>query len=95
MAKHIVCLTFDFDAMSGFIARGMTSPTPVSRGEFGADVATPRLLALLKKYRIATSWYIPGHTLETYPARRRIFGPGPVQGRQTFQIPGERQSLAP
>ncbi len=77
MAKHIVCLTFDFDAMSGFIARGMTSPTPVSRGEFGADVATPRLLALLKKYRIATSWYIPGHTLETYPARcREVFAAG-------------------
>ena len=77
MAKHIVCLTFDFDAMSGFIARGMTSPTPVSRGEFGADVATPRLLALLKKYRIATSWYIPGHTLETYPARcREVFDAG-------------------
>jgi peptidoglycan/xylan/chitin deacetylase (PgdA/CDA1 family) len=63
--------------MSGFIARGMTSPTPVSRGEFGADVATPRLLALLKKYRIATSWYIPGHTLETYPARcREVFAAG-------------------
>ena len=77
MAKHIVCLTFDFDAMSGFIARGMTSPTPVSRGEFGADVATPRLLALLKKYRIATSWYIPGHTLETYPAQcREVFAAG-------------------
>ena len=77
MAKHMVCLTFDFDAMSGFIARGMTSPTPVSRGEFGADVATPRLLALLKKYRIATSWYIPGHTLETYPARcREVFAAG-------------------
>jgi peptidoglycan-N-acetylglucosamine deacetylase len=67
MSKHIVCLTFDFDAMSGFIARGMTSPTPVSRGEFGADVAAPRILALLKKYRIKSSWYIPGHTLETYP----------------------------
>jgi peptidoglycan-N-acetylglucosamine deacetylase len=77
MAKHIVCLTFDFDAMSGFIARGMTSPTPVSRGEFGADVATPRLLALLKKHRIQTSWYIPGHTLETYPARcREVFDAG-------------------
>lgn len=71
MARHIVCLTFDFDAMSGFIARGMTSPTPVSRGEFGADVATPRLLALLKKYRIKSSWFIPGHTIETYPARCR------------------------
>ncbi|HXD51570.1 MAG TPA: polysaccharide deacetylase [Burkholderiales bacterium] len=77
MAKHIVCLTFDFDAMSGFIARGMTSPTPVSRGEFGADVAAPRLLALLKKHRIQTSWYIPGHTLETYPARcREVFAAG-------------------
>ena len=81
MAKHIVCLTFDFDAMSGFIARGMTSPTPVSRGEFGADVATPRLLALLKKYRIATSWYIPGHTLETYPTRcRDVFAAGHENG---------------
>ena len=77
MARHIVCLTFDFDAMSGFIARGMTSPTPVSRGEFGADVATPRLLALLKKYKIKTSWYIPGHTLETYPVRcREVFDAG-------------------
>ena len=77
MARHIVCLTFDFDAMSGFIARGMTSPTPVSRGEFGADVATPRLLALLKKYKITTSWYIPGHTLETYPARcKEVFDAG-------------------
>jgi hypothetical protein len=59
----------DFDAMSGFIARGMTSPTPISRGEFGADVATARILELLKKYKIPTSWYIPGHTLETYPER--------------------------
>ena len=67
MAKHIVCITFDFDAMSGFIARGMDSPTPISRGEFGA-VAIPRILALLKKYEVAASFYIPGHTLETYPA---------------------------
>ncbi|KPK89666.1 MAG: polysaccharide deacetylase [Deltaproteobacteria bacterium SM23_61] len=69
MKKHLACLTFDFDAMSGFIARGMTSATPVSRGEFGADVGTPRILALLKKHRILSSWYIPGHTLETYPDR--------------------------
>jgi len=67
MARHIVCLTFDFDAVSGWIARGMVSPTPISRGEFGPTVAMPRILGLLKKYGIATSWYIPGHTLETYP----------------------------
>ncbi len=39
MARHIACLTFDFDAMSGFISRGMTSPSPVSCGEFGPNVA--------------------------------------------------------
>jgi peptidoglycan/xylan/chitin deacetylase (PgdA/CDA1 family) len=77
MKRHLVCLTFDFDAMSGFIARGMTSATPVSRGEFGADVATPRILELLKKYRIHSSWYIPGHTLETYPDRcRQVYDAG-------------------
>jgi len=77
MARHLVCITFDFDAMSGFIARGMTSPTPISRGEFGADVATARILELLKKYKIPTSWYIPGHTLETYPERcKQVFDAG-------------------
>jgi len=77
MARHLVCLSFDFDAMSGFIARGLDSPTPLSRGEFGADVGAPRILALLKKYRIPASWYIPGHTLETYPDRcRQVFDAG-------------------
>ena len=66
MARHIVCLTFDFDAMSGFIARGMTTPTPISRGEFGV-VASGRILALMKRFEIPTTWFIPGHTLETYP----------------------------
>lgn len=56
MARHIVCLTFDFDGMSGFIARDMVSPSPISRGEFGPNVAAPRILALLKKYRVKTSW---------------------------------------
>lgn len=67
MAKHIVCLTFDFDGISGFIARGATAPSPVSRGEFGPRVGAPRLLALMKKYRIKSSWYVPGHTIETFP----------------------------
>jgi peptidoglycan/xylan/chitin deacetylase (PgdA/CDA1 family) len=70
MRKHIVCITFDFDAMSGFIARGLTSPTPISRGEFGA-VAVPRILKLLEKYRVPASFFIPGHTLETYPDESR------------------------
>lgn len=72
MPRHIVCLSFDFDALSGFIARGMTTPTPISRGEFGV-VGAERLLDLLRRYGIAATWFIPGHTIETYPeACRRI-----------------------
>jgi len=77
MPRHLACLSFDFDALSGWIARGMTSPSPVSRGEFGPNVALPRILDLLKKYDVTTSWYVPGHTLETYPDQcRQVFDAG-------------------
>ena len=46
MSRHIVCLTFDHDHVSGLIARGMTSPTAISRGEYDI-VVIPRLVALL------------------------------------------------
>ena len=50
MADAKVCLTFDFDAIVALgRALGQTSPTPLSRGEFGARVAVPRLLALLPR----------------------------------------------
>ena len=32
MPRSLVCLTYDFDGLSIWIARGMTSPTPISRG---------------------------------------------------------------
>jgi peptidoglycan/xylan/chitin deacetylase (PgdA/CDA1 family) len=64
--RHIVCLTFDFDTMSGFIARGLTTPTPLSRGEFGAR-ACPRILDFLQSRGIRATWFTPGFTIETYP----------------------------
>jgi peptidoglycan/xylan/chitin deacetylase (PgdA/CDA1 family) len=71
-----VCLTFDFDAMSLWMVRGMTTPGPLSRGEFGAT-AVPRLLHLLERRDIASTWFIPGHTVETYPDLcRRIVDAG-------------------
>jgi hypothetical protein len=39
----IVCLTFDFDTQSGFIARGMTTRRPLAR-EFGLVAPDSRLL---------------------------------------------------
>jgi peptidoglycan/xylan/chitin deacetylase (PgdA/CDA1 family) len=67
MPHYIVCLTFDFDAMTGFIARGLTTPTPISRGEFGL-VGVRRILDLLRKYDIRASFFIPGVVIEMYPA---------------------------
>ncbi len=39
----------------------------MSRGEFG-PVAIPRILDLLKRFEVPATFFIPGHTLETYPA---------------------------
>ncbi len=66
MSRHIVCLTFDHDHMSGFIARGLTSPTVISRGEYDM-VVIPRLVALMKKYDIKGTFFTPGHTIDTSP----------------------------
>ncbi len=65
-SRHIVCLTFDFDTMSGFIARGLTTPTPLSRGEFGARAA-PRILGFLQSRGIRSTWFVPGFTIESWP----------------------------
>jgi peptidoglycan-N-acetylglucosamine deacetylase len=65
--KISVCLTFDFDAISlwlgGFRA---TSLSAISRGEFGR-VGAERLLTLLREQNIRSTWFIPGHSAETYP----------------------------
>jgi peptidoglycan/xylan/chitin deacetylase (PgdA/CDA1 family) len=66
MPRHIVCLTFDFDTQSGFMARGMTTPTPLSRGEFGA-MASRRILDFLKDRSISATWFIPGFTIASWP----------------------------
>ena len=66
MPRHVVCLTFDFDTQSGFMARNMTTPTPLSRGEFGA-IGSRRILDFLKSRGIKATWFIPGFTIESWP----------------------------
>lgn len=66
MNHPIVCLTIDFDALSLWLAKGLSTATPLSRGEFGV-VGARRLLALLAKKSIRATWFIPGHTIETFP----------------------------
>jgi peptidoglycan/xylan/chitin deacetylase (PgdA/CDA1 family) len=66
-----VCLSFDFDAVSPWLYWGNSSPSVISRGEFGARVGAPRVLALLERYAIPSTWFIPGHTIDTFPDQVR------------------------
>lgn len=72
MAKDItVCLSYDFDAMSVWIANFRTdSPNALSRGEFG-QVGARRLLDLMAEYDIKSTWFVPGHTIEAFPVECR------------------------
>lgn len=66
--KLAVNIGADFDAhalwMGGF---NLTSPSYLSRGEFGAEVGVPRLLKLFARYDIKGTWCTPTHTMSTFP----------------------------
>jgi len=63
-----VCLTFDFDAISVWVGpKKSKSPNLIARGEFG-EIGAHRLVDLLAEYRLPSTWFIPGHTIDTYPA---------------------------
>ena len=66
-ATATVCLTFDFDAISLWIGPfGARSPSTISRGEFGA-VGARRILRLLDQTGIPATFFVTGHSAETYP----------------------------
>ena len=68
MANIKVCLSFDFDAISIWVGpRGTRSPNLISRGEFGARVGAGRMLRLLADEAIPSTWFVPGHTIDTFP----------------------------
>ena len=67
MPDFLVCITFDYDNVSSTIARGGITPTLLSRGEFGVTGAS-RIVDLLAAEQVPSTWFIPGHTIETYPA---------------------------
>ena len=62
-----ICLTFDFDAISIWIGPyAAQSPSMISRGEFGV-VGVERILRLLDRTGIPATFFVTGHTAETYP----------------------------
>jgi peptidoglycan/xylan/chitin deacetylase (PgdA/CDA1 family) len=70
MAKDIKAIFgVDIDAVGGWLGSygGEDSPSDIQRGMFSGEVGTPRLLELFRRHDIRASWFIPGHSLETFP----------------------------
>lgn len=69
-----IALGIDVDAVAGWLGSygGEDSPNDIQRGVFAGEVGTPRLLKLFERYGIRTSWFIPGHSIETFPEQTRM-----------------------
>jgi len=64
----------DVDAVAGWLGSygGDDSPSDIQRGMFSGEVGTPRLLKLFDRYKIQTSWFVPGHSIDTFPAQMKM-----------------------
>ncbi|BBV77472.1 polysaccharide deacetylase family protein [Raoultella sp. Lac2] len=74
MAKEILCaFGVDVDAVAGWLGSygGEDSPDDISRGLFAGEVGTPRLLKMFAEQKLRTTWFIPGHSIETFPEQMK------------------------
>jgi peptidoglycan/xylan/chitin deacetylase (PgdA/CDA1 family) len=57
------------DAVAGWLGSygGQDSPNDIQRGVFAGEVGMPRLLNLLTSRGVPSTWFIPGHSIETFP----------------------------
>ena len=73
--KEIICaFGVDVDAVAGWLGSygGEDSPDDISRGMFAGEVGVPRLLELFRRHNLRTTWFIPGHSVETFPEQTRM-----------------------
>ena len=73
--KEILCaFGVDVDAVAGWLGSygGEDSPCDISRGLFSGEVGVPRLVELFRRFGIRTTWFIPGHSIETFPDQCRM-----------------------
>jgi peptidoglycan-N-acetylglucosamine deacetylase len=66
-SRVAVCLSFDDDNESYLLASGNTSPTTLSTGDFGAQTGLPRILAMLDKHNIPSTFFIPAVSALLHP----------------------------
>jgi len=88
-----VALSFDFDAETNALRDNQISPGLLSQGEYAARVAVPRILALLDKYDIPATFFVPAVTALLHQQEIQAIM---AEGRHEIGIHGwihERNSL--
>ncbi|MCP5198961.1 MAG: polysaccharide deacetylase [Gammaproteobacteria bacterium] len=72
-ARVAVSISFDFDTEPVWIGfQEQSSPSYMSRGEYGARVGIPRILKLLDKHAIPATFFVPAMTMELHPEATRL-----------------------
>ncbi|WP_049972259.1 polysaccharide deacetylase family protein [Haladaptatus cibarius] len=68
MSDIDVAIGIDADCVAGWLGSygGEDSPADLSRGISAGKEGIPRLVQLFEDENVDTSWYIPGHTIETF-----------------------------
>src|SRR5437588_428388 len=66
-ARAACAFTFDLDAETLWLARGVTEPVALSQGTFGPAEALPRILELLHQAEIPASFFVPAWVAEHHP----------------------------
>src|SRR3989337_194797 len=59
--------TFDLDAETLWMARGVSEPVALSQGRFGPVEALPQILEPRRAAEIRSSFFIPAWVVEHYP----------------------------
>ncbi len=70
MAKEFkVCIGVHVDAVGGWLGSygGEDSPNDIQRGVFAGEVGMPRIRTLLQRRGLPATWFVPGHSMETFP----------------------------
>lgn len=65
-----VMVTFDFDAellRQSVIGSRNIGFSDTSRGQYGVDTGLPRILDMLRRQQLQTTFFVPGRVLELYP----------------------------
>jgi peptidoglycan-N-acetylglucosamine deacetylase len=65
--RSALLLTYDMDADSSWISRGLDEPVARSGGQFEVNVGTPCILELMKWFGLKSTFFTPGWIAEQYP----------------------------